>query len=73
MKRKLILSICGSIKTLKVKDIDKDENNNLMSFHIDDEKLLEKYKTTWIKIECFIVVSLGSFLFMEINVTYQYI
>ena len=22
-----------------------------MSFHIDDEKLLEKYKTTWIKIE----------------------
>ena len=73
MKRKLILSICGSIKTLKVKDIDKDENNNLMSFHIDDEKLLEKYKTTWIKIEFFIVVSLGSFLFMEINVTYQYI
>ena len=73
MKRKLILSICGSVKTLKVKDIDKDENNNLMSFHIDDEKLLEKYKTTWIKIEFFIVVSLGSFLFMEINVTYQYI
>ena len=73
MKRKLILSICGSIKTLKVKDVDKDENNNLMSFHIDDEKLLEKYKTTWIKIEFFIVVSLGSFLFMEINVTYQYI
>ena len=51
MKRKLILSICGSVKTLKVKDIDKDENNNLMSFHIDDEKLLEKYKTTWTKIE----------------------
>ena len=36
---------------MKVKDIDKDENNNLMSFHIDDEKLLEKYKTTWTKIE----------------------
>ena len=51
MKRKLILSISGSVKTLKVKDIDKDENNNLMSFHIDDEKLLEKYKTTWTKIE----------------------
>ena len=51
MKRKLILSICGSVKTLKVKDIDKDENNNLMSFHIYDEKLLEKYKTTWTKIE----------------------
>ena len=38
----------GYVKTLKVKDGDKDKNNKLMSFCIDDEKLLEKYK---VKIE----------------------
>ena len=32
----------GYVKTFKVKDGDKDENNKLMSFHINDEKLLEK-------------------------------
>ena len=32
------------IKTFKVKDGDKDKNNKLRSFRIDDEKLLEKYK-----------------------------
>ena len=32
------------IKTLK------DKNNNLMSFRIDYEKLLEKYKVVWTKI-----------------------
>ena len=37
----------GYVKTFKVED----KINKLMSFHIDDEKLLEKYKTTWIKIE----------------------
>ena len=39
------------VKTFKVKIRDKDTNNELMCFHIDDEKLLEKYKTTWTKIE----------------------
>ena len=34
----------GYVKTFKVKDGDKDKNNKLMSFRIDDEKLLEKYK-----------------------------
>ena len=34
----------GYVKTFKVKDGDKDKNNKLMSFHIDDEKLLENYK-----------------------------
>ena len=33
----------GYVKTLKVED----EINNLMSFRIDDEKLLEKYKVIW--------------------------
>ena len=41
----------GNVKTFKVKDWDKDKNNKLMSFRIDDEKLLEKYKTIWTKIE----------------------
>ena len=38
------------VKTFKVKDGDKD-NNKLMPLHIDNNKLLEKYKTTWTKIE----------------------
>ena len=34
----------GYVKSFKVKDGDKDKNNKLISFHIDDGKLLEKYK-----------------------------
>ena len=41
----------GYVITFKVKDGYKDKSNKLMSFRIDDEKLLEKYKTIWIKIE----------------------
>ena len=41
----------GYVTTFKVKDRDKDRNNKLMSFHIDDEKLLEKYKSILTKIE----------------------
>ena len=41
----------GYVKTFKVKDGDKDKNNRLMSFCIDDVKLLEKYKAIWTKIE----------------------
>ena len=41
----------GYVKAFKVKDGNKDKNNKLMSFHIDDEKLLEKYKAIWTKIE----------------------
>ena len=40
----------GYVKTFKVKNGDKD-NNKLMYFHIDDEKLSEKYNVTWSKIE----------------------
>ena len=39
-----------TFKTFKVKDGDKDKNNKLTSFHID-EKLLGKYKIIWTKIE----------------------
>ena len=35
------------VKTFKVED----KKNKLMSFHIGDEKLLEKYKAIWTKIE----------------------
>ena len=41
----------GYVKKLKVKDGDKDKNNKLISFRIDDEKLLEKYKIIWNKTE----------------------
>ena len=37
----------GYVKIFKVKEGD----NKLISFRIDDEKLLEKYKATWTKIE----------------------
>ena len=35
------------MKTFKVED----KTNKLMSFRIDDKKLLEKYKAIWTKIE----------------------
>ena len=50
----------GYVKTFKVKDGDKDKNKKLMSFHIDDEKLLEKYITIWIKIEDFKNIKLNA-------------
>ena len=43
--------ISGYVKTLKVKDRDKDKKNKLMSSGIDDEKLIEKKKAIWAKIE----------------------
>ena len=39
--------LSGYVKTFKVED----KINKLMSFRIDDEKLLEKYKAIWTKIE----------------------
>ena len=39
------------VKTFEVKEVDKDKNNNLMSFRIDDEKLLEKCKAIWTKMD----------------------
>ena len=37
----------GYVKTFKVED----KINKLMSFQINDKKLLEKYKAIWTKIE----------------------
>ena len=39
------------VKIFEVKEVDKDKNNNLMSFRIDDEKLLEKCKAIWTKMD----------------------
>ena len=39
----------GYVRTFKIKN--GDTNNKLMSFSIDDDKLLEKYKTNSTKIE----------------------
>ena len=39
------------VKTFKIQDKDKDKNNKLMFFRIDDGKLLEKHKTIWTNIE----------------------
>ena len=38
----ILPKMSGYVKTFKVKEGDKDENNKLMSFHINDEKLLQK-------------------------------
>ena len=34
----------GYIKTFKVKDGHNDKNNKLMSYRLDNKKLLQKYK-----------------------------
>ena len=47
----LIMSkISGYVKAFEFKEKDKDKSNKLMSFSIDDEKLLKKYKAIWNKV-----------------------
>ena len=58
----------GYVKTFKVKEGDKDKSNKLMSFRIDDEKLLEKYKTIWTKIEHLKNIKLNALPSMMIDV-----
>ena len=50
----------GYVKISKVKGGDKDKNKKLISFRIDDNKLLEKYKAIWTKIEDFKNIELNS-------------
>ena len=38
-------------EAFRAKDGNQDKNNKLMSFHINDEKLLKKYKTIWTTIK----------------------
>ena len=46
----------GSVKIFKVKE----RNNKLMSFQIDNEKLLGKYKTIWTMIEDLKIIKLNT-------------
>ena len=41
----------GYVKKFRVADGDKDKNNKMKFVRIGDEKLLEKYKAIWTKIE----------------------
>ena len=55
----ILPKISGYVKTFKGDGV-KEKNNKLMSFRIDDEKLLEKCKTIWIKIEDFKNIELNA-------------
>ena len=61
--RPLVLKLpklSGYVKTFKVKDGDKDKNNKLMSLRIDDDKLLEKYKTIWTIVKALLNIKLNA-------------
>ena len=56
LKRSLALilpKMRGYVKTFKDKGEDKTKSNILISLHVNNDKLLEKYKTVWTKIEDF--------------------
>ena len=55
----ILPKISGYVKAFKVKDGNKD--NKLMSFPIYDEKLLERYKAIWTKIEELKNINLNAF------------
>ena len=50
----------GFVTTFKIKDNYKD--NKFMSFYVDDDKLLEKYKNICTKIEDFQKIALNALL-----------
>ena len=52
----IIPKISGYAKTFKVED----KINKLMSFRIDDEKLFQKYKAIWTKIEDLVNIELNT-------------
>ena len=51
----ILPKMSGYVKTFNTKDGDKDKKNKLMSFCVNDEKLLEKYKTICTKIEDYLL------------------
>ena len=62
-KRPLVLimsEMSGHVKTLKVEDRDQIKIKKLMSFSIDDKKLLQKYKAIWTKIKDFQNINLNA-------------
>ena len=61
--RPLVLTLpkmSGYVQSFKDKNGDKDKNNKLVSFRINDEKLLEKCKTIWTKIEDLKIIELNA-------------
>ena len=48
--RSLVLTMPKMSGYFKIFNV-KEENNKFMSFRIDDEKLLEKYKAIWTRVE----------------------
>ena len=63
----------GYVRTFKVKDGDKNKNNKLTSFRIDDEMLLETYKTVWTKIEDLKNIELNALPAMMIDIAIKFI
>ena len=57
----------GYVQTFKDRGVDKNKNNKLMSLHIGDGKLLEKYKTIWTKIKHLKYIDLDLCQFMMID------
>ena len=64
----ILLKMSGYVKTFKVKDGDKNKNNRLMSFRINDGKLLGKYKTIWTKVEDLKLINWMPYPFMMIDI-----
>ena len=58
----------GYVKIFKFKDGDKDMNNKLISFRIDDGKVLKKYKTLLTKIEDLKIIELNVYQYMMIDI-----
>ena len=61
--RPLVLTLpkmSGYVQSFKDKNGDKDKNNKLVSFRINDEKLLEKCKTIWTKVEDLKIIELNA-------------
>ena len=64
VRRKLVLIVpktSGYFKIFKFKDGDKEMNNKLISFCIDDGKALKKYKIIMTKIEDLRITELNAY------------
>ena len=59
--------VSGYLKTLKNGDLNK--NKKLMFLRVDDNKLLEKYKTIWTKTEDLKILNWMHYQFMMIDIS----
>ena len=60
----IIPKMSGYVKTFKVED----KNIKLMFFHIDDEKLLGKYKAIWTRIKDLKTIKLNALRVYDGNI-----